>query len=46
MNVYTIDEPVLDVSVHILAYWSEQIFRNTLYTSRHIKVENRNGNRS
>lgn len=43
MNVYTIDEPVLDVSVHILAYWSEQIFRNTLYTSRHIKVENRNG---
>uniref|UniRef100_A0A0K8RAU6 Uncharacterized protein n=1 Tax=Ixodes ricinus TaxID=34613 RepID=A0A0K8RAU6_IXORI len=43
MKTYYIDEPVIDVSVHILAYWSEQIFRNGLYSSRNIKFDKKDG---
>lgn len=39
MKSFRIDEPVLDVSVHLLTYWVEQVFRNTIYTNRAFVVE-------
>lgn len=37
--LYSIDDSPIAVSVHLLAYWAEQIFRNNLYGARFLKVE-------